>query len=241
MLDKVPDSLLDVELKTINGQSIRGDGNIVVEGGGGGEPVDIEDKPIQYHRHSFTTDGTSATYTTPFELDADGLLVFVSSTYQAPDTYTVDGNSITFNELPEVDIHVDLIIGNGFGNTVNIPEEFGVPYSTNEKFGGRTVWAVRIDCGLTAASKTIQVPTIIVNEWDGDFDYFPPRIDLSESYAIDGGLMSTLPHLASSGSGNNVSMSRLDPETGEFLSWTSHEGHQGWPHVAVIKYIKKES
>ena len=77
----------------------------------GGEPVDIEDKPIQYHRHSFTTDGISATYTAPFTLEGVGLLVFAGSTYQPESTYTVEGSDITFVEVPDEGIEIELVIG----------------------------------------------------------------------------------------------------------------------------------
>lgn len=46
------------------------------------------------------------------------------------------------------------------GPVVAIPADYGVPYPTQETLGGRTVWAVRVDCGAlpNAQNKEIPIP-----------------------------------------------------------------------------------
>ena len=144
---KVSQSLLDIDPNSLGGGS-------------------VEVEPLQYQRHSFVTNGTDDTYTAPFTLEGVGLLVFVGSTYQPESTYTVEGSDITFVEVPDEGIAIELVVGDGFGSKVNIPAAFGVPYPTNEELDGRTVWACRIDCGLVAnlSTKLVDIPAFVLSE-----------------------------------------------------------------------------
>ena len=218
---KVSQSLLDIDPNSLGGGS-------------------VEAEPLQFQRHSFVTNGTDDTYTAPFTLEGVGLLVFAGSTYQPESTYTVEGSDITFVEVPDEGIAIELVIGDGFGSKVNIPAELGVPYPTNETFDGRTVWAVRIDLGLTGAAtvyKSTALPAATTNEWDIGLAY-TPRIDISNCFVIfPGSAVAPLPN-SSSVLGENI---RMDLSyTGLVRTRVGASSWSGLPHGCVIKYLKQE-
>lgn len=87
-----------VNIKTINGQSLLGEGNLVIESGGGGEPVDLSDYVTKEYLYNIQNPLKATLYVSPTLVEYTGEPKnFTITCIAKKGNTTVNPNSITIN------------------------------------------------------------------------------------------------------------------------------------------------
>ena len=113
-----------LNIKTINNESLLGEGNIEISGQGG--------DPLVMNRYNFVGDGVTSTYTLgEIPISENHVFVYISGVYQNKGTsYTVTDNQITFSENISDGLSIEIMVvsgGNVIGGVDDAPLD-GNPY-----------------------------------------------------------------------------------------------------------------